>query len=174
MGHNVAQLKLQVVEQIEQGCRGQSRVKLLKKRESYWIFTLQTLEPKGLNRDYDITVNHPLRLSLGTLCLSSRLDFPSHRHLSNMSSETVFYNAEEATEIVSKVTALGKFLHTSTQELKNGNLERESKRAINLELHTVTIAEYLRVQRISRGIRVPLQPTFLRMIKNIALNSNIY
>ncbi|CAJ0952961.1 unnamed protein product [Ranitomeya imitator] len=79
-----------------------------------------------------------------------------------MSSETFFYNAEEATEIVSKVTALGEFLHTSTQELKNGDLERESKRAINLELHTVTIAEYLRVQRISRSTRVPLQPTFFK------------
>ncbi|CAJ0941274.1 unnamed protein product, partial [Ranitomeya imitator] len=73
MGHNIAQLKFKVVEQIEQGRRGQNRVKLLKKpveqiehgrrgqnrvkllkkRESYWIFTLQTLEPKGLNRDYD-------------------------------------------------------------------------------------------------------------------------
>ncbi|CAJ0968530.1 unnamed protein product [Ranitomeya imitator] len=55
MGHNIAQFKFQVVEQIEQGHRGQNRVKLLRKRESYWIFTLQTLEPKGLNRDYDMS-----------------------------------------------------------------------------------------------------------------------
>ncbi|CAJ0941272.1 unnamed protein product, partial [Ranitomeya imitator] len=51
---------------------------------------------------------------------------------------------------------------SSTQELKNRDMERESKKAINLELHTVTIAEYLRVQRIPRGLRVPLQPTFFQ------------
>ncbi|CAJ0968889.1 unnamed protein product [Ranitomeya imitator] len=79
-----------------------------------------------------------------------------------MSSETFFYNADETAKIISKVTASGEFLHTSTQELKNRDLERETKRAINLELHTVTIAEYLRVQRIPRGLRVPLQPTFFK------------
>ncbi|XP_069592612.1 uncharacterized protein [Ranitomeya imitator] len=79
-----------------------------------------------------------------------------------MSSETFFYNASEAVEIVSKVTASSDFLHTPTQELKHRDLERETKRAINLELHTITIAEYLRVQRIPRGLRVPLQPTFFK------------
>ncbi|CAJ0930958.1 unnamed protein product [Ranitomeya imitator] len=52
-GHSVAQLRYQVLEHVDQGRRGQSRTRLLKKREAYWIFTLQTLEPKGLNRDFD-------------------------------------------------------------------------------------------------------------------------
>ncbi|CAJ0965393.1 unnamed protein product [Ranitomeya imitator] len=79
-----------------------------------------------------------------------------------MSSETFFYNATEAADIVSRVTASSDFLQIPPQELKNRDLERESKRAVNLELHTLTIAEYLKVQRIPRGLRVPLQPTFFK------------
>ncbi|CAJ0917147.1 unnamed protein product [Ranitomeya imitator] len=79
-----------------------------------------------------------------------------------MSSETFFNNADETAKINSKVTASGEFLHTSTQELKNRDLERETKRVINLELHTITIAEYLRVQLIPMGLQVPLQPTFFK------------
>ncbi|XP_077132593.1 uncharacterized protein LOC143787590 [Ranitomeya variabilis] len=77
-------------------------------------------------------------------------------------SETFSFNAAEAAEILSKVTAPSDFLQIPTKELKNRDLERESRRAVNLELHIVTIAEYLRVQRIPRGLRVPLQPTFFR------------
>ncbi|CAJ0915856.1 unnamed protein product [Ranitomeya imitator] len=79
-----------------------------------------------------------------------------------MSSETFSFNATEAAEILSKVTAPSDFLQIPTQELKNRDLERESRRAINLEIHIITLAEYLRVQRIPRGLRVPLQPTFFR------------
>ncbi|CAJ0966616.1 unnamed protein product, partial [Ranitomeya imitator] len=52
-GHHVSQLRFQVLEQIDASRRGQNRIKLLKKREAFWIFTLQNLEPRGLNRDYD-------------------------------------------------------------------------------------------------------------------------
>ncbi|CAJ0952688.1 unnamed protein product [Ranitomeya imitator] len=48
----------------------------------------------------------------------------------------------------------------------NRDLEHESRRAVNLELHIITIAEYLRVQGIPRGLRVPLQPTFFREDKD--------
>ncbi|CAJ0944555.1 unnamed protein product [Ranitomeya imitator] len=83
-----------------------------------------------------------------------------------MSSETFSFNATEAAEILSKVTAPSDFLQIPTKELKNRDLERESRRAVNLELHIITIAEYLRVQRIPRGLRVPLQPTFFREDKD--------
>ncbi|CAJ0968527.1 unnamed protein product [Ranitomeya imitator] len=48
MGHNVAQLKFKVMEQIEQGRRGQNRVKLLKKRE--WDIILPSLSSKSWNK----------------------------------------------------------------------------------------------------------------------------
>ncbi|XP_069600009.1 uncharacterized protein [Ranitomeya imitator] len=83
-----------------------------------------------------------------------------------MSSETFSFNATEAAEILSKVTAPSDFLQIPAKELKNRDLERESRRAVNLELHIITIAEYLRVQRIPRGLRVPLQPTFFREDKD--------
>ncbi|CAJ0947639.1 unnamed protein product [Ranitomeya imitator] len=83
-----------------------------------------------------------------------------------MSSETFSFNAIESAEILSKVTAPSDFLQIPTKELKNRDLERESRRAVNLELHIITIAEYLRVQRIPRGLRVPLQPTFFREDKD--------
>ncbi|XP_077139819.1 uncharacterized protein LOC143804976 [Ranitomeya variabilis] len=53
--HNISQLRFQVLEQVDTPRRGQSRVSLLLKREAYWIYSLQTLEPKGLNRDYDVS-----------------------------------------------------------------------------------------------------------------------
>ncbi|CAJ0926903.1 unnamed protein product [Ranitomeya imitator] len=83
-----------------------------------------------------------------------------------MSNETFSFNAAEAAEILSKVTAPSDFLQIPTKELKNRDLERESRRAVNLELHIITIAEYLRVQGIPRGLRVPLQPTFFREDKD--------
>ncbi|CAJ0966666.1 unnamed protein product [Ranitomeya imitator] len=53
--HNIAQLRFQVLEQVDIPRRGQNRTKMLQKREAYWIYTLQTLEPKALNRDYDVS-----------------------------------------------------------------------------------------------------------------------
>ncbi|CAJ0950220.1 unnamed protein product [Ranitomeya imitator] len=53
--HNIAQLRFQVLEQVDIPRRGQNRTKMLQKREAYWIYTLQTLEPRGLNRDYDVS-----------------------------------------------------------------------------------------------------------------------
>ncbi|CAJ0958837.1 unnamed protein product [Ranitomeya imitator] len=49
--HSIAQLKFQVIEQIDRPRRGGDRVRTLKQRESYWIHTLDTLEPRGLNRE---------------------------------------------------------------------------------------------------------------------------
>ncbi|XP_077137512.1 uncharacterized protein LOC143803305 [Ranitomeya variabilis] len=53
--HSIAQLRFQVLEQVDTPRRGQNRTKMLQKREAFWIYTLQTLEPKGLNRDYDVS-----------------------------------------------------------------------------------------------------------------------
>lgn len=50
---SIAQLRFQVVEQVPLPRRGGNRVTLLKKRESYWIHELKTIQPFGLNREYD-------------------------------------------------------------------------------------------------------------------------
>ncbi|CAJ0944277.1 unnamed protein product [Ranitomeya imitator] len=52
-GHNISQLRFQILEHIPVQRRGGNRIYLLKKKEAYWIHELQTLSPKGLNRDYD-------------------------------------------------------------------------------------------------------------------------
>ncbi|CAJ0937840.1 unnamed protein product [Ranitomeya imitator] len=53
-GHTISQLRYQVIDSIPPQRRGGDRIALLKKREAFWIHTLETLTPKGLNRDYDL------------------------------------------------------------------------------------------------------------------------
>ncbi|CAJ0933463.1 unnamed protein product [Ranitomeya imitator] len=48
------------------------------------------------------------------------------------------------------------------REIRGRDLERELRSLVNLELHCATLTEYLRVQRIPRGLRVPLRPTLFR------------
>ncbi|XP_077136476.1 uncharacterized protein LOC143793411 [Ranitomeya variabilis] len=52
--HSVSQLRYQVIERVKKPRRGGDHVKLLKERESFWIYTLQTMAPKGLNRELDL------------------------------------------------------------------------------------------------------------------------
>ncbi|XP_077151982.1 uncharacterized protein LOC143815994 isoform X1 [Ranitomeya variabilis] len=51
--HSVAQLKFQIIEQVPRPRRGGNHIKLLKARETFWIHTLDTLAPRGLNREID-------------------------------------------------------------------------------------------------------------------------
>ncbi|CAH2329953.1 Hypothetical predicted protein, partial [Pelobates cultripes] len=53
-GHNVNQLRFQVIDRIPPLRRGGDRQKLLLQRETKWISTLETLSPLGLNEDYDL------------------------------------------------------------------------------------------------------------------------
>ncbi|CAJ0918391.1 unnamed protein product [Ranitomeya imitator] len=53
--HNVAQLRFQVIDHVSMSRRGGDRIKKLKERESFWIYTLQTLSPHGLNREYEVS-----------------------------------------------------------------------------------------------------------------------
>ncbi|CAJ0958461.1 unnamed protein product [Ranitomeya imitator] len=50
-------------------------------------------------------------------------------------------------------------LQVSGCEFKSRDLERESRHLVSLELHSITIAEYIKTQRIPRGLRVSLRPT---------------
>ncbi|CAJ0966829.1 unnamed protein product [Ranitomeya imitator] len=69
------------------------------------------------------------------------------------------YNQSEAESILAQVNIPSQFLHTSTDQLKTRDLERIYRRKTALQLHYVTLAEYHKVQRIPRGLRVSLRPT---------------
>ncbi|XP_073418737.1 uncharacterized protein [Dendrobates tinctorius] len=76
-----------------------------------------------------------------------------------MSSLTFSYNAEETSNIIAQSTLPSDFLRLPPKETRGRDLERTLRRCTNLELHCVTLTEYLKVQRIPRGLRVPLRPT---------------
>ncbi|XP_077124264.1 uncharacterized protein LOC143781516 [Ranitomeya variabilis] len=53
-GHSIPQLKFQVIEHVPVPRRGGNRIQTLKRREAFWIHELDTMTPRGLNRDYDL------------------------------------------------------------------------------------------------------------------------
>ncbi|XP_071986243.1 uncharacterized protein [Engystomops pustulosus] len=75
---------------------------------------------------------------------------------------TFSYNCEETADILSQPTISTEFLHIQSNEFKVRDFERTSKQALNSQLHCATLSEYLKVQRIPRGLRVPLRPTFFK------------
>ncbi|CAJ0966902.1 unnamed protein product [Ranitomeya imitator] len=79
-----------------------------------------------------------------------------------MSTNTFSYNSEETTSILSHCKYPCDFLKTAPRETRGRDLEREVRHHINIELHCATLSEYLRVQRIPRGLRVPLRPTLFQ------------
>lgn len=50
--HTVSQLRYRVIDGIPRSRRGGDRQQILKKRELFWIYSLETLSPKGMNLDY--------------------------------------------------------------------------------------------------------------------------
>ncbi|OCT95215.1 hypothetical protein XELAEV_18012901mg, partial [Xenopus laevis] len=55
VGHSVSQLRFQVLQQVLKPRRGGDRIKLLLKCESSWICRLETLSPKSMNKEYDLS-----------------------------------------------------------------------------------------------------------------------
>ncbi|KAM4048698.1 uncharacterized protein ACNLHF_008074 [Anomaloglossus baeobatrachus] len=76
-----------------------------------------------------------------------------------MSFTTFSYNTDEVNSILSKVTIPNTFLSVPSEEVRSRDYEKELRRHTALELHCATLAEYHRVQRIPRGLRVSLKPT---------------
>ena len=54
--HDISSFRFMGIEQIQMPPRGGDLDLLLKRREAYWIFTLQTLAPKGLNDEFALSV----------------------------------------------------------------------------------------------------------------------
>ncbi|XP_077112543.1 uncharacterized protein LOC143767907 [Ranitomeya variabilis] len=76
-----------------------------------------------------------------------------------MSTDTFAFDDTAATRILGKVTSSGEFLKTPPQELRTKDYERERRRLTSFDLHSVTLAEYYRLNRIPRGLRSHLRPT---------------
>ncbi|XP_069466482.1 uncharacterized protein [Ambystoma mexicanum] len=53
--HTIAQIKFQVIEIVKRPHRGGNYQSLLSQREKYWIHTLDTLQPKGLNDEFSLS-----------------------------------------------------------------------------------------------------------------------
>ncbi|OCT80527.1 hypothetical protein XELAEV_18027338mg [Xenopus laevis] len=51
---DIKYLKIQGIEKIYESSRGGDKISKLRHREAYWIFTLDTRQPKGLNLRFDI------------------------------------------------------------------------------------------------------------------------
>lgn len=76
-----------------------------------------------------------------------------------MENVVLSYNEDQATRILAKMTAPTDFLQTPVSECKRRDWERERKRLVSYDLHALTLAEYYRLGRIPRGLRVNLRPT---------------
>ncbi|KAL2095452.1 hypothetical protein ACEWY4_010171 [Coilia grayii] len=54
MGHDICSLRFQGLELVNQHRRGGDRERTLLQREAFWIFTLQTVHPSGLNEELEL------------------------------------------------------------------------------------------------------------------------
>ncbi|XP_044124757.1 uncharacterized protein LOC122944111 [Bufo gargarizans] len=79
-----------------------------------------------------------------------------------MTSDTITlsFADTDAERILSQVTSTSDFLNIPTSEFQKRHWERERRRLTAYELHAITLAEYYKVKRIPRGLRVHLRPTF--------------
>lgn len=52
--HNVSSLRYTGIELVKPLCRGGDINTVLLKQETFWIYELDTLSPRGINEDFDI------------------------------------------------------------------------------------------------------------------------
>ncbi|OCT95352.1 hypothetical protein XELAEV_18013040mg [Xenopus laevis] len=82
----------------------------------------------------------------------------SNPHVSSQ-ADVFAYTEVEAASIATLARGSREFLHAAHPGIWSRDLERLSKRSVSLELHGCTLAEYYRLKRIPRGLRVHLHPT---------------
>ncbi|OCT78650.1 hypothetical protein XELAEV_18029736mg [Xenopus laevis] len=82
----------------------------------------------------------------------------SNPHVSSQ-ADVFAYTELEAASIATLARGSREFLHAAHPGIRSRDLERLSKRSVALELHGCTLAEYYRLKRIPRGLRVHLHPT---------------
>lgn len=79
--------------------------------------------------------------------------------LPGMSTHKFNFTTVEADRILQGIEGNPAFLNVPSLSDIKRNLEAESKRKINLELHLLTLSEYYKNHRIPRGMRSQLRPT---------------
>ncbi|OCT87787.1 hypothetical protein XELAEV_18021485mg, partial [Xenopus laevis] len=79
--------------------------------------------------------------------------------LQSSQADVFAYTELEAASIATLARGSREFLHTAHPKIRSRDLERLTKRSVALELHGCTLAEYYRLKRIPRGLRVHLRPT---------------
>lgn len=73
-------------------------------------------------------------------------------------AETLTYSDEDAERILESLKDQGTFLTDSRNKTSTRHLEYLLKKEVNCRLHAVTLAEYYKVRRIPRGLRILLKP----------------
>ncbi|OCT62550.1 hypothetical protein XELAEV_18043634mg [Xenopus laevis] len=82
---------------------------------------------------------------------------------SPVTQDTTFaYTEADAARIIGTDYGNSSFLTLPTGDNLARNLEKERKRLIGLELHTITLTEYYKSKKIPRGLRVSLRPTIFQ------------
>ncbi|XP_069601262.1 uncharacterized protein [Ranitomeya imitator] len=76
-----------------------------------------------------------------------------------MTTQTFAFDDSTATRILSKVTNSGDFLKVPAHEIRTRDYEKERRKLMSYDLHSITLAEYYRQSRIPRGLRCHLRPT---------------
>ncbi|XP_077116893.1 uncharacterized protein LOC143781184 [Ranitomeya variabilis] len=76
-----------------------------------------------------------------------------------MTTQTFAFDESTATRILSKVTNPGDFLKVPAHEIRTRDYEKERRKLMSYDLHSITLAEYYRQSRIPRGLRCHLRPT---------------
>ncbi|OCU00227.1 hypothetical protein XELAEV_18006006mg [Xenopus laevis] len=73
--------------------------------------------------------------------------------LSGTQADIFAYTEVEAASIATLTRGSQDFLHTAHPEARSRNLKRLTKKAVSLELHGCTLAEYYWLKRIPRGLK---------------------
>lgn len=90
------------------------------------------------------------------------MSFQELGNLTENRATTLAFSEEEINSILRQFADKNSFLEVDTNVDLKRRLEYLLKRQTNFRLHATTLAEYLKVKRIPRGLRILLKPTLCR------------